>query len=502
MQALMKALRRGAVRWLACTLVTLSMQISTLAHAQPTQACRVDGIPHELQCGSVRRALDPARPNGAQIMVHFLVVPAVARNKQSDAVLMLAGGPGQSAIAVAPMVLPRLARLNNRRDLVFIDQRGTGRSAPLHCVDESRLPVAQALDPAQHMARLRQCATQLAQLPHGDMRFYTTELAMQDAEAVRQHLGVRQWNLVGASYGTRAALEYQRQFAPHVRRTVLDGVAPPDMALPTSFSTDAQAALDGVLQACEADTVAHTGCAARWPYLRRDWEHLLASLPRTVRVAHPVSGRVEQFTLTRTTVLHAARAPLYVPALASALPHAIHQAAQGDVQALVGLSSTMGSGKAQRLAMGMHFSVVCAEDLPRMATATDPPGKDFGRSDADLYAQVCAFWPRGAVNPAFYGVPPATSPVLLLSGGADPATPPRHGQRVAQALGEKARHVVVAHAGHGVLAVGCLRDVLYRFITAPTDAEALAQDAACARHLPRPLAFAPVQPDASTGATP
>lgn len=502
MQALLSAPWRGVLGWLACGLVALAAQIPTVAHAQPTQACRVDGIPHELQCGSVRRALDPTHPDGAQIMVHFLVVPAVARNKQPDAVLVLAGGPGQSAIAVAPMVMARMARLNNRRDLVFIDQRGTGRSAPLTCADESRLPVAQALDPAQHIARLRQCASQLAQLPHGDMRFYTTTLAMQDAEAVRQHLGISQWNLVGASYGTRAALEYQRQFAQHVRRTVLDGVAPPDMALPTSFSADAQAALDGLLQACEDDTTARTGCAARFPHLRGDWEQFLASLPRAVRVAHPVTGVPEQFTLTRSTALHAVRAPLYVPALASALPHAIHQAAQGDVQPLVGLSSAMASGKALQLAMGMHFSVVCAEDLPRMATATDPPGKDFGRSDAALYTQVCGFWPRGAVDPDFYSVPNARSPVLLLSGGADPATPPRHGQRMAQALGEKARHVVVPQAGHGVLAIGCMRDVLFRFIMAPTDEQALAQDASCAARIPRPGAFAPIQPDATAGANP
>lgn len=481
----------------------LAILFAAHAHAQPTQACRVDGIAHELQCGSVRRALDPAHPDGVGITVHFLVVPAVARNKLPDAVLVLAGGPGQSAMSVAPMVLARMTRLNNRRDLVFIDQRGTGRSAPLTCADESRLPVAQALDPAQQMARLRLCSAQLAQLPHGDMRFYTTTLAMQDAEAVRQHLGITQWNLVGASYGTRAALEYQRQFAPHVRRAVLDGVAPPDMALPASFSVDAQAALDGLFQACAADAVAGTGCAARFPNLRQDWGRLLASLPRAASVTHPLTGATEQFTLTRSAVLHAVRAPLYVPALASALPHAIHQAAQGHLQALVGLSSAMATGKSMQLAMGMHFSVVCAEDLPRMAAvATDRPGKDFGSSDADFYRQVCAFWPRGAVDSAFYRIPQASSAVLLLSGGADPATPPRHGQRVAQALGDKARHIVVPQAGHGVLAVGCMRDVLFRFIMAPTDTEALAQDAACATRIPRPGAFAPVQPGAPAGVTP
>ncbi len=147
--------------------------------------------------------------------------------------------------------------------------------------------------------------------------------------------------------------------------------------------------------------------------------------------------------------------------------------------------------------MGMHYSVVCAEDLPRLPQASDAPGADFGRTDAELYSRACRDWPRGEVAPDFYKIPPAPSPVLLMSGGADPATPPRHGERVAQALGaghpDRVQHLVVKQAGHGVTAVGCVRDLMFRFIDAKTDAAALPQDAACATRIPRPVAFQPVQ---------
>jgi alpha-beta hydrolase superfamily lysophospholipase len=96
------------------------------------------------------------------------------------------------------------------------------------------------------------------------------------------------------------------------------------------------------------------------------------------------------------------------------------------------------------------------------------------------------------VPAAFYTLAPAGSATLLLSGGADPVTPPRHGERVALALGSKARHVVVTQAGHGVMAIGCMRDVVFRFIDAATDDEALKVDADCARQIPRPAAFVPV----------
>jgi pimeloyl-ACP methyl ester carboxylesterase len=488
--------RRGWTLQYQLLLLGLALLSACTATASEpaTQGCRVEGIANELQCGVVHRALDPLRPGGPQIDVHYLVVPAVARNKLPDAVLMLAGGPGQSAISVAPAITPRLARLNNRRDLVFIDQRGTGRSAPLQCADESLLPVEQAMDPALQVKRLQRCNESLGKLPHGDMRYYTTTIAMQDFDAVREQLGVPQWNLIGASYGTRAALEYQRQFPARVRRTVLDGVAPPDMVLPASFSTDAQSALDALLLACEAHADDNNACARRFPRLRQEWATVLASLPRRISVHHPLSGAMETFTLTRDAILRAVRTPLYAPALASALPAAIHNAASGDFEGLVGLANALGSSKSLRLAMGMHFSVVCAEDIPRLTAAATQAGADFGATDADFYAGICSFWPKGAVDAAFYQVPRARSPVLLLSGGIDPATPPRHGARVAQALGEKAQHVVVPQAGHGVMAIGCMRDVVFRFIMAASDAQALPQDASCAMHIPRPAAFLPVQP--------
>jgi pimeloyl-ACP methyl ester carboxylesterase len=451
--------------------------------------CRLQGVEHDAQCGTLRRPLDPAVPQGVQIDLHFAVLPALARNKKPDPVFFFAGGPGQSAMSLAGPVSRLVARLGNRRDVVLIDQRGTGKSAPLKCEeDRPTQPLAESVDPARQLQRLQACRLALEKLPHGDLRQYTTTIAMQDADAVRQALGAQTVNLVGGSYGTRAALEYMRQFPAAVRRVVIDGVAPPDMVLPASFSTDTQAAFDGLLAACESDPT----CAARYPALRRDWRALLASLPRDITLLHPVTAQAEKLTLSRDTLLAMVRGPLYVPSLTAALPLALGEATRRRFEPLAGLSSAMGGGRAGALAAGMHFSVVCAEDAPRLGQATDAPGVDFGASFADLYRKVCAEWPRGAVPAAFYTLPPASAATLVLSGGMDPATPPRHGERVTQALGAKARHVVVAYAGHGVLGVGCMRDVMFRFIDAADDELALKVDADCAKAIPRPSVFVPV----------
>lgn len=461
------------------------------AAAQTLSPCRVAGFSTQVQCGMVQRALNPAQPQGVQIEVHYVVVPALARRKLADPVFLLAGGPGQSAIGLAPLLTKQMRRLNNRRDLVFVDQRGTGQSAPLQCDDDQRSPLAQQLDPVRRSTLMRQCLGQLQKLPYGDLRFFTTPLAMQDIDAVRIALGAPRINLVGGSYGTRAALEYARQFPLQVRRMVIDGVAPPDIALPASVSTDSQAAFNALLAACEQDA----SCQKAYPKLRADWAALLAQLPQPVTLTHPLTGAPESLTLTREMVLGSVRGPLYSPALASALPYAITQAQQGRYDALMGLAGALTTNKSARLAIGMHLSVVCAEDMPRLDKSTDKPGADFGGEFGQLYIDTCAYWPRGTVPDAFYTVPASKAPALVLSGGLDPVTPVRHGARIAQALGSKAQHVVVPNAGHGVMTLECMRDVLYRFIDVEDDAQATTVDAACVKNIPRPPAFMPVAAD-------
>jgi pimeloyl-ACP methyl ester carboxylesterase len=455
-----------------------------------TQACRLPGLKYEVQCGKVQRALDPARPDGPKIEVHYAVVPAVARNKKPDPVFFLAGGPGQSAMSLAGTVMGVLDRLHARRDIVFVDQRGTGRSAPLKCPDRGPRPLAESFDEPAQTQELEACRAALLKQPHireeADLGFFTTTLAMQDLDAVRQALGATQINLMGGSYGTRAALEYLRQFPQTTRRVLLDGVAPPDMVLPDSIATDSQAALQALWASCGGETA----CRAAFPRLEQDWAALKASLPRKITVAHPGTGEPQTFTLTHDALMGLMRGPLYAPMLASALPQAVSDAAQGRFEGLFGLGSVMGGNGPGAIAFGMHFSVICAEDGPRMnAQAAAAGSGDFGLEPQRRYERACAKWPRGAVPAEFYRIPAARQAVLLLSGGIDPVTPPRHAQRVAQALGAKAKSVVVPQAGHGVMSLPCMAEPIHRFFDAVDDTAALAVDAGCAQAMPRPLPF-------------
>ena len=483
---------------LAAATLAVASGAAPAADASPwLRPCRVGGLPHEVRCGIVERPLDPARPEGRRIDLHVLVVPSTAPHRLDDPVFFFAGGPGQSAIALAPRVMPWFARLARRRDIVFIDQRGTGRSAPLECARDDALPLAERIDVDRSIARLRDCRRRLEALPYGDLRQFTTPVAAADADAVRAALGAQQVNLVGASYGTRVALEVLRQFPAHVRRVVIDGVAPPDMALPESQAADAQTVLDALFADCDADPA----CRARHPSLAARWSAWLDGLPREVTVVDPVSGAPTRVSLSRDAVAAAVRAPLYAPSFAAALPFAIGEALDGRATPLVGLAGSLGGGsRAGEVAQGMHFAVTCAEDAARPGAA-EPPG--LGAAFVRPYREVCADWPRAELPPGFRGMPPSAAPVLAFSGTLDPVTPPRHGERVVQALGDvrqggRARHVVVPNAGHGVLGVGCASELMQHFVAAATQAEALALDATCLKRLPRPPAFEPPRPSTTT----
>jgi pimeloyl-ACP methyl ester carboxylesterase len=258
------------------------------------------------------------------------------------------------------------------------------------------------------------------------------------------------------------------------------------MVLPESFNVDGRAALDGAFRACAQEPA----CARAHPALADTWQRLLASLPRTVDVAEPASGRPLRLTFTRESLNDLVRPGLYQPAIGAILPHAIEEAAAGRFGVLLALGAAGGGGSQIELSEGEHFAVICAEDAPRLPPAPPAGGAGF---DA-VYRGVCADWPRATVPPGFYTVARSPAPVLLLSGGADPVTPPRHAARVAQALGPRARQVVVPHNGHGVLSLRCMSDVVFRFINTEDDDAALALATTCATGVPRPVAYEPLQP--------
>jgi pimeloyl-ACP methyl ester carboxylesterase len=469
--------------------------------APPLSPCRLKGIERAVLCGTVAVPEDPDRPGGRVLSIRYAVVPALAKNKAADPLLVLAGGPGQAATRVASLMQPALSRINARRDIVYVDQRGTGESNPLACARErSPLSIADSVDPTRAVAQLSACVAQLQQ--RADPRQYATWIAVRDLDAVRAALGAERINLWGGSYGTRVALDYLRQFPTRVRSAVLDGVAPATMALPASFAVDSEAALGRLLAACQAEPA----CRAQYPQLDAEIGRLLFVAGRGTRISitHPLTGESESVQLDRTMLAGLLRGPLYAPQLGAVLPFALAQAGRGNYDPLIALNSALTGRMGDNFAEVMHFAVVCAEDLPRIddAQRAAAAATRFGTGFIDLYERACGQVPVRAVPPAFYDLPTADVPVLLLSGGADPVTPPRYGEAVRQAL-PRALHRVAPTLGHGVTQHGCAPELVARFLRqadapgrAPFAGIEDGKDAACLDRLPAPPAFRPPSPTA------
>lgn len=464
------------------SLFGISLLLFALSSEAATTLCHSPDFPQDVQCGVVQRPLNPAEPNGKKIEIHYMVVPSQDRNKLPDALFLLAGGPGQSAIKVAGFGKAVLNRLNQRRDLVFVDQRGTGRSAPLQCPaledDGDKDDFENSIENGAELAL--QCLKKLQALPYGDLQYFSTSIAVQDLEAVRLAQGYGPINLVGVSYGTRVGLEYLRQFPQAVRRVVLDGVVPPSMAY---LGANVQNSLRGVFQACAKEAA----CDASYPHLDETWRKLLAAMPKKISVTHSRLGTELNLTMTRNGVMQLVQRVLYAPVGSSALPYALTQAERGKFEPLIALSGALDLSGPAGIAYGMHFSVWCGEAFAKPQGL--PPQDDFYVMTANLYNKVCEKWPRAQIPPEFFNIPRSAAPVLLLTGGIDPVTPTPLGVTVAKALGENARHVTLENAGHGLLTQGCIPDVVHRFFNAKSDREAVLVDAACVRQIPRPLTW-------------
>lgn len=411
------------------------------------------------ECGVVTVPENPQAPEGQRIDIHLMRWPAISAVPEPDPLLIIAGGPGQSAIDTAEFLAPVFYNLRKNRDIVFVDQRGTGQSHPLHCERDDELPLMEYAEVtnARNLERLRQCADTW----RDRAAYYTTDYAVTDLEAVRRALGYEQVNLWGASYGTRVVLRYLQRHPQSLRAVVMDGLAPVQIALPEHLSRDAEQSF----QKLSEDCLALEDCARAYGDVARKARSLAARLaqqPVELEVPHPLTGESTAMRLDHEKLASLVRLSLYDRLLARLLPHTLALAEAGDYQVLAALTAQLfDSESLPRIAEGMHLTVLCNEDAPLTSAAA---GRTFlGVNLQSPVSEVCSFWPRARIPEDYYQPVTSEVPALLLSGGRDPVTPPRWGEQVAAHLG-RATHLVAPGAHHGVTAQGCAADLVTDFI--------------------------------------
>jgi pimeloyl-ACP methyl ester carboxylesterase len=451
----------------ALLLSTAGVPAAAQSEWQSDGRCRLaaDGVPAVYaRCSKLAVPLDPASPAGPAIEIFVARLAAFNAEPRADPLLLISGGPGQSTVDFYLQMRGAFEAARRDRDLILVDQRGTGRSADGFTCE---VPDDLSLDTAasEQVARLVDAC--VAELDH-DPRFYTTSVAVRDLERVRTALGIETWNVYGVSYGTRVAQHYLRQYPERVRSLVLDGVVPPPLALGPDVAREAQRALEQIFARCATDTQ----CGARFAALPQLFAEVLARLDvgAADETDPPPISALELRTLVRFMSYSAATVAL--------LPVLISEAHAGNYAPLAGQARTLLRELPESLSFPMSNSVTCTEDLPYVAAASTG-GLDstyLGTAIMDALGQICARWPVGTMDADFKTPVVSTAPVLLLSGEYDPITPPAYAERVKDGGLANSVHLVGRSQGHGLVGIGCVPRLLRSFLEAPTPAEL---DASC-----------------------
>lgn len=440
--------------------------------------CQIGGISDTARCGSFDVYENRSAGRGRRIALHIVVLPATGSSRR-EPVFWLEGGPGGAATdSIGPVSQQYLRGVRVDRDLVFVDQRGTGRSNPLDCdVGESPGDLDRFFGPLFPVNLVRACRERLQRT--ADLTQYTTSIAADDLDDVRAALGYTTINLAAASYGTQAALIYMRRHGEHVRSAFLVGVVPPDFRLPLPFARAAQHALDQTYTDCAADP----SCRSAFPDARHEFDAVLARFdrgPLRVTMTDPATARPRSVTLARESYVEHLRLLLYTTFGARYVPLIVHQAFLGNFLAFQTVTSHSGAP----LARGMYLSVTCSEDVPFITEpeiVTETRGTFLGDRRIRAHLAACAEWPRAAVPRAFLDPIKTSVPTVFYSGEADGSTPPWIAETAARFL-SSGRQVRVPHSGHQ-LAGACAWNLMRDFISRP-NAQQL--DASCAAGVRRP----------------
>ncbi|HZV23978.1 MAG TPA: alpha/beta hydrolase [Luteimonas sp.] len=441
----------------------------------------------EAQCGTLAVAENPALPHGRQIALNIAWVPADEDGTiEPDPVFMLAGGPGQAATESYPQVAPAFRDVLKKRNVILVDQRGTGKSNPLLCEDEQKDDAAAAeaiasSSPADKAAKARalaqRCRDTLSKI--ADLRFYTTTDAVRDLEAVRQAIGAARVNLVGISYGTRVAQQYAMRHPATTRTIVLDSVAPNALILGNDFARNLEQALD--LQFGQCAKV--PACAKALGDPRSRLDALMTRLrtdPPLVRYRDAATNQMHEEKLLPQHVAGLMRMYAYAPLASSLLPLQLKEASEGRYDGLMAMAKMLDATMAGQMSFGMQLSVICSEDAYGLKDNPDDAATLLGNQFADYLGAQCEVWPKGTMPADFHQPLHTNVPALLMSGEFDPVTPPRYGEEVARAL-PNGRHLVVRGQGHNVIGTGCMPKLFAQFIDR---ADARTLDAKCLQTVP------------------
>jgi len=460
------------------TLGLLVINVSSLANDNKLilENCHLGEIREQVKCGKLEVPENYQKPEGDKISINFAVLPAIDNSEYKTPLMFLAGGPGQAAVELVTGVNQVFREVRKTRDLILVDQRGTGESSALVCEFETINNVYTSLSDELNPQEVKDCVAQFK----GDVTQYNSENAIRDFDAVREALNHKKLNIYGGSYGTRAGLVFIRMFPESLDSVVLDSVGPIEVPLGL-FGKSGARSFNLLIDNCTLSE----SCHKAFPNLAEEFQQVktrLANKPLKLDILHPRLGTPTTLILDETKFTGNLRFQLYSMNGRSMVPLVIHQAFLGNYQPLIGLmASTEGD---QIVYTGLLFNIVCNEDIPRLSVAdklADAKNNFEGKDSQLAWEMVCPFFPKYRPNENFYQAVTADIPTLILSGNLDPVTPPSNGEYSAKTL-PNSHHIIVDNASHGVAMSTCANEIVNEFLTTKLPKEL---DESCLKDIPQ-----------------
>ncbi len=409
------------------------------------------------RCGTLAVSEDRRIRNGRKIKVFVGVVRAYGPRPHSAPIFWLSGGPGGAAASDdARFATSMFLAANRKRDIVLVDQRGVGRSAPLICPP----PPADVDTDEEGLAYAQGCLRDVGR----DPRLYTTDAAMDDLDAVRKALGYGRIVLYGGSYGGSAGQVYIARHGAHVAAAVLDGATLLDVPIWERMPLSTQRAFDRLAARCAVDAACHLA----FPDVAADLRSVFARL-RAAPLEVPYNGAVLSFGIADAQ--ETLRTLLRVPGSAARVPLILHRAASGNyTELLTPWSMLLPSGEYTARTL-MYWAILCGDgwsrydpaEVVRFGTGTE--FLETSLAAARSLPAVCALLGPSLPAPDSGAAVRSRVPVLFLVGGMDPQDPLENVADARRTL-PNAQILVVPGAGHGSLQYGCLQRVTARFFSA------------------------------------
>ena len=456
----------------------------------------------EVECGFLHVPADYVDPLAGEIRLAVAIFRSPNPHVEADGVVYLGGGPGGHNLQTLPVTFDALvAPFLAKRDLIMLDQRGTGFSQPsLDCPEvteaifrqlDKHLPLTEELD--LQLEAYQKCRDRFTE-EGTDPAWFNTAANAADVDRLRAALGYEQWNVYGVGYGTRLAQTVMRDFPGGVRRMVLDSSYPLDMDFFGTIPVHTERIFQLLIDTCAADRI----CNADYP----DLGAILAQAVQTLNrvpvpgvLTFPTTGETLDTLTSGEVLVNTIFTAFYQTVNLPLLPYVIYEAASGNV-ALVNALRVSELSYPEFISYGMNQSVQCQDEAPFTSEievtrniAASPLYKSLLASEyLDLY------YSRKDLAPcAVWDVPPSTQienvavvsdiPTLILAGEFDPVTPPAEGRAVASKLSQST-FIEFAGAGHGLLSPFPPGPCAASVITAFLDAQEL--DTACVSELIAP----------------